>query len=1471
MNITRLNSPVISFIIMIVLAIFFSSLTLWLVESWIKYPLFFYEVFVIILIYFLLCKSNNNNYYSFKFTNVTTNIIKNAVKVKKILRGFILDLILISFSSFLIVLNGFHIQGLAAGFLQLIFAFLCTAVLSGYALLNIFKIIKALSKLEILLLSFVLSFIFSGFATLALLNLDEQTRSIIMPLFYVIIGTISLLRNKKEDSRGNTENQKHHSFSRKIDALAITLSILFYLIFFCSVYPNFSLLAASDISRHYNYSIVLSRTPDLYTQFSYILFHAFYVSFYTLSGLHQPLTSIQSILVSLNVFLPIFVYTLAKRFLENLDRRIPGLSVIFYSVLSNFSFIYFTQLKLMNAGSTEIQMLQVSAAEKTFNGTINFLQPFAWFVPLSVSFMMFIMAFMLLKVQDIPKSKFVPLFSIIIFAMYLTHVTEAIVFVVSIAIYSFISKSTTLRLYDALLSSLIGFLSAAAFFGIRSFFWISDLSSVNIDFKAVLAVVIPILLIGTSLLWRAKLGYKIELYPKFRFGGRFYFFLSVALTAVYLFGYIAWFFSEDFRTSSIYTVGAVPWFIYPLMLGITGLLAILSIRYLNEILPNSSVSLLLAVILIMFIFGRFITFLNFNLSYLASGYWEKRFLVFLFMFLSLLAPISLIKFREQIVNLELKTKKQHSYRIAFLTAIIGTIVVSGFCSSALQTEYWVVTADSKKINDKEFQAITYLRGVLGHDTHAFTVSPSTYSKQALTFAAPVYQYPLSEVLTNSKYPDIPLFALSAHNLKHAYVYMHTRDLKALTNGKQSSWFGEHFISMLPVVYSNGEVTIYNATHASPPSPYSDIHMVLPAETSLSPRASWFYAYDVISQSNKNYTTVYSKDPNALKAKTVILSFDPAIYRPFYEKFSKDSSNNNRWIIVSGNSTNWNYSSEGLHGGHKLGTILSPIFSRNSVVSTSFRINSISPHVANYVSIVHSWIDAKNYKYAGIMILRDSVYINFATVTNGKVTFIPRWPGIKTDFEWKPGALFNMSLQDDTNSNRVGLKLNDTKFIGYSTTASNHNIEPGYAGLSYNRVNDVIFKHFDSRQLKQAGTLDAEDLSSYIRYVASGGHLIVLNTNGYGSIANFLFNRLNSFLAHNEIRNISSAAVSSNNSNNSNNNNNNLNMKNQVITVSKENPNPLSFYTSPKGNTFVFAKNATIGKGHITYINVHPLISLSLDNKTLGRVVYPLLGAISKLLDSNSKEAPRAIVTPANFKDIIESHGNIEVNTTSLMLPSNKVDQLKITYPNHREYLMKNVSNLKFNGYSSVILRGQTDANLTLSNGKGLYAGLGFSTISPLEIHFASNTNSGRSSASILGLTNDRPFRFNNISSISIMNKLPVYIYARQPSLNFHHASVILKDLNFASISGGDVKISGDVFLSIFMSDLHTFANHLNIHGTMQSLAPAFNEIKYLVPAISVHKVYSIPAFARFLSIIPILIAGILVIYARPKKVLNEHS
>jgi hypothetical protein len=112
--------------------------------------------------------------------------------------------------------------------------------------------------------------------------------------------------------------------------------------------------------------------------------------------------------------------------------------------------------------------------------------------------------------------------------------------------------------------------------------------------------------------------------------------------------------------------------------------------------------------------------------------------------------------------------------------------------------------------------------------------------------------------------------------------------------------------------------------------------------------------------------------------------------------------------------------------------------------------------ASYIAIVYSWIDIKNFKYAGITLLNNQTYSFFTTVRDAETYMAngTEWPGTKIDLDIKPGDLVRMALLLRDNSevlNVNGIEVNN------NSVENNIN---SYAGLFYSRVEDVLFHNFD---------------------------------------------------------------------------------------------------------------------------------------------------------------------------------------------------------------------------------------------------------------------------------------------------------------------------------------------------------------------------------------------------------------------------
>ncbi len=350
------------YVLICLVAAAFSSFTIWLVESWLRYAFFLAEFLAIIIIFTIL---HSPNLPKFSKLSILSGIILR--------RSYIISFLLPTFAVTLFILNTFHLAG---GITQEIMALLVTSILPGYAILKVTRMICYLSTLELIVFSGVLSFIVSGSLNLMLLAIDTIYRTEIFLIIYAVLGATSVVWTFAIAEKNETKKQ---SFCNPIDVIALALSVSFFIMVYLMLYPDATLLPNSDVARHYRDSVILSRNPHFYVDSNYALFHAYQASVQMLSG--NLVSPYQNILVAFNLILPLAVYMVAKRFLGEVDKKIPAIATILYVFLSNYSFIYFSQLKIQGTIGYEFQLLAGSVAEKTFNGTINFVQPFVFLFP----------------------------------------------------------------------------------------------------------------------------------------------------------------------------------------------------------------------------------------------------------------------------------------------------------------------------------------------------------------------------------------------------------------------------------------------------------------------------------------------------------------------------------------------------------------------------------------------------------------------------------------------------------------------------------------------------------------------------------------------------------------------------------------------------------------------------------------------------------------------------------------------------------------------------------------------------------------------------------------------------------------------------------------------------------------------------------------------------------------------------------
>jgi hypothetical protein len=855
----------------------------------------------------------------------------------------------------------------------------------------------------------------------------------------------------------------------------------------------------------------------------------------------------------------------------------------------------------------------------------------------------------------------------------------------------------------------------------------------------------------------------------------------------YILGLVVWIGGvPSFHTWAINEVAPIVWFCYPVFLGVIGILTIASFYYLLEdTKAKELLMLIIALIVFSFIFGKTMTFINVNFFWV--GYREGRFSSYYLLASAILAPMALVKVLNGF------NKKQGSLlKIVISASLISIITMYGIQSSFMVVEYWNSVASPSNLPTKEeFEALNILKKVYQNDPYAFGLTLA--SDNMLTFAAPPYIDYTPQTFYTARNPEVPLTELKAHNLSHPYLYMAKRDFQLL-NRHSDSWLARHLLPMLPVIYRNNEVTIYNVSSVSFPQVNSTTALLIPFDESLDPEENWLYAYDMLSLGKYSYTVAYDLDPKISSYKRLMLPVDPPEGNILRRSFEDNFTQWGGWTAVSGT---WVYKTDGLHAG-KLGeyenaVILSPISAQNFTVSLSFKLLDGDLKVENYVSIVYDWRDENNFKYTGLVFKSDGiVYAYVASCENGNTTQYPPLPGLNTGLRWHLGDSFNLTVS--INRNTATLCINGTDYLTAQSIAGG-----GRIGISMGRFYQVLFTKFKAEAFS---LIQGRNPAEYLDYVRHGGNLIVLNTNGYGYFANEMLKADGPAIKVDTIISDSEKTTLP------------VELTVPKLLPKMEDVEAIAYYRSQQSIS-IYAVKERMGSGVITYVNVYPIMKAigSSENRSM---FYETLGRLLSCADIRLEPFRYTFPVTTAFKQVKMS-GNIEVNTPSMLFPlCVNLGKVEITYGNHSIASLLNVTGLEtLNGGNIVIVA----SNLTLSDGKGFYSTLTFE--GKVVIRYEDNNAS-----IILSTANGDITKISDIDRITIgSDDGSVMLYARQPSIRVQGMASFKERYSSGAIYqrtqtlGQDLSINGTVKLNIYLSDVYTWASLLDASGSFQRSPP----------------------------------------------------
>lgn len=828
------------------IAVGLSSISLWLLESPLKYPLFIFEVaFILFLCLAYLAPS------SWQF----------SVKVRGVSTVF--DYFFFAASLTLLLLVVFNSYSIAGQILAMAVCFF----LPGYTFLRFIRFRSLHTWVEKLVLSMLLSIPISGLIyTVMLIAVPIQERAVVLASVYVLISLSLILWSTL---RRSETSEEPHIYSADVTDAVLLVIILSFVVYTLSVtYPQMAYYPGADIVQHFSLAQVVNVSPDAYI-LPYPWFQFQLAEVQVLAK--QPIGIFQSSMAYLSLILILSFYITAKAYLRGVDRRLPILSTFFFTVSSGFGWVYFLKEKLVQSDPSAHWPLLAKVGNISYFDLFQGEGPdlWLWYRPWTLGIALLLVLLYLLTRQDLSRRKFILLSSLSVVTLGMVHFSELIPFAGILFVLALFTPKIELRLREGILSTLIGVSAIAVLGALYGHF----LGLPEIAPYTYLAASGAILFISYMLA-------RFEHRPTLRASTRVIQVPVLLAAVVYVGLLIVWLSSkEPFSVSQVVETYSVPWMLYPVLLGVGGLLGLVGLVSVVKEYRSQPIVVFAYLFIIALLIAVSVDFLN--VRFFATGYWERRMVIVIHLGLSVLAALALTKASQVLSG---QTFKQLS--AAFM---VGLIALCGFNSTLLIPEYFQYRMPIEVVKEDVMSVLARGSSNLEENPQAtvWTVSDRSRSEAQFMPVSWVDKH-LRGQLWSCRYPEMALNLLlyeGAH--PPPYVYLHRRDLDILNRDYPNSYVVKHCLPYSPNIAKSGEAEIYQAPELTTPKPQSNVALLIPATGS----DNYIFAYDMLSLGGWDYTTYLESDPNP-QGKIFIIPYD--------KPFNLDKLSGKKILIVNTN-------------------------------------------------------------------------------------------------------------------------------------------------------------------------------------------------------------------------------------------------------------------------------------------------------------------------------------------------------------------------------------------------------------------------------------------------------------------------------------------------------------------------------------------------------------------------------------------
>jgi len=1283
----------------------------------------------------------------------------------------------------------------------------------GFSFLSILKFRPSFSRIEFIGLAYPLSLAsLAIFGTIALV-VPSGLKGMILSIMTIFLLSVSLFMKMKEKP---LEVQKQRELILKNNELILAITLLNFVFFFIELYPQIGWLLDSDIARNFLGALAFTKgTPGGFSVLSasYPLF-----GIYQSSMIYIVKPSVETFQVA-TVFLSIFTilsfYAMATQYLRRHGDHTPAIATLIWSAFSGFGWLNFLSQRIDN-------LPLIGQADAFSYGDIAWRRLF-FYLSMEATFALVFAMLYFLKRKDLSRTKQVLLMTLLMTPIPLMHPYGNYLLLLMLLCFAiFCTKELKQQLTYSAHSLII-----ASFASLLLNYVLGIEAGIPLSILTFFEYLVTSLAIIAITSMQGKIQRKPIVTIRKLLDNKYTLPVATFLALFYFASLLLWLSKNiAFNFGNLNLFGYVPSFLYPIKLGIMGVLAIIAIYFIltNSQFRSKGLVAFLASAVLMIIISRLVSTIQMqyvstftfdpsswfseNIRNIILGFREERMFELFKIPLAMIASVVLGKY------LMTKTKSENMRLSNYVrvSGFVSLILISGMASTFLGFEYYRNLTKTNPLSSSELAIINSLQNSIYANGKATIIAPPQTPTSYLDFTGGISIITESSAAWESRSPELPLLVTRYSKATPTYIYLDKTGDYQGTSAYSGNYLEHISGSSIQTYLENEDVKIEEINNTSIPVPESTTTLVIPYDESTMAISEPFISETY--EQNRTLALFFESDMQYMDFYK-----EPISYNNVEINNTANFNGDNSYIRVNGTDTNFDkISVEFKFQPFELANqVIIGKFDWGTPPRKSWEITQYGKTIALKISpdgdkeevlvtgemlvLNTQYIVRSEYDGASMRIFVDNKLVASRTYQEGifqSNTDLTIGAELRNDIPtgFAKMVLSYISVLNDipptTEPSFYAYDVLSATGLNYTTTLSNDNKNGDYE--------TQVLPYDDAITLEMFTKLEANQQTANTNYV------IIINTNGYGPFLSLFGNKTSeSFTASGILTNSYSPMQPQ--------------IDVPVITLKNNNEVKAQYVDNSLSSPFIMTTKRD--RFTLIYINIYPLIQQNqLFNQTPIQILREILG--NYMESYNETTVSPWFYEPSLLFKGFEADGTIQVSSNSLasikLEENTKAEMSPGTYPA--------ISTLNTGEYDSIQIN---STEITVQGGYGFYSTL-----------IAYNPS--------MTLQNNQTTTATDLSG-------NVTFLIRQPIINVNgkiefedffmlHPPTIYTD-------GRNTTLSGDITFTIYVSDENTIALPYKLNSPIT--------VKYEEPLMEFDETLSLLAMTPYIILVVILATMILLL------------